>query len=179
MKKKIFFTVFIAIFAVGLNYSLAGAFGTPDGMGRGMRDCNMTMQDQRHRMGTMFKERPMWRYIMGLGLDDKQVSEIRDIRDRTIKETIRKRADVQVGRVELRELINTDPVDMKKVEAKLRTIEGLRTEVRLLHFKALEEVKAKLTPEQKTKLKEFMETGPMMRPGRMTGMRNGDKPWFR
>ncbi len=96
----------------------------------------------------------LWQNLMRLDLSDKQKEALKAIKIRVTKETIRRRADLEIGRVELRELLDKDPVDMKAVEANLKKAEGLRTDLRLSHIKALQEVKAQLTPEQRAKLKE-------------------------
>ncbi len=111
---------------------------------------------------------PMWRHLKDLGLDEKQKTEIREIRDRVLKETIRKKADERIAGLELRELVAKDTVDMEAVQAKLKQIESLRTDIHLAHIKAREEIKSKLTPEQRKKFNEV----PAMRHstrGRMTG----------
>jgi Spy/CpxP family protein refolding chaperone len=71
-------------------------------------------------------------------------------------------ADISIARIELKDLLLQDPLDMKAVEAKVRQLGLLRTEMHLAHIKALEMIKAKLTPEQRKKITERMKTGPMM-----------------
>ena len=65
----------------------------------------------------------MWEHLMGLGLDEKQREAIKEIKSRVIKEAIRKRADEHIAGIELKDLLDKDPVDMKAVEAKLKQIE--------------------------------------------------------
>ena len=94
------------------------------------------------------------------------------------KESIQKKADLQIAELELRELRNSDPVDLKAAEAKIRQIESLRSDLRILHLRTHEEVKGMLTPEQKIKLESFMEKGMgggmgMMRNCRMMGNMGG------
>ncbi len=124
-----------------------------------------------HEMGPGMREggQHMWRILMGLNLDDQQKETLKAIRSRAMKEMVRKRADLQIAHMEQRELLDKDPVDMKAVEAKLRQIESMKTDMHLSMLKAMEDVKAKLTPEQRKKFREMMEKGPMM--GRM-GMRD-------
>jgi Spy/CpxP family protein refolding chaperone len=68
---------------------------------------------------------------------------------------IRKKADLKIARLELRELLHKEPVDMNAVEAQAKKTEGLRTAMLLDAIKAREEVKSKLTPEQRKKLREL------------------------
>jgi Spy/CpxP family protein refolding chaperone len=110
---------------------------------------------------------PMSEKLKSLGLDDKQMGEVKGVHFRMMKETIKKRAEVQVARVELKEVLGQDPVDMKAAEAKIRQIEALRGDMKLMHIKAHEEVKGKLTPEQR---KKFEAMTPGMHGGMMGGM---------
>lgn len=108
---------------------------------------------------------------MSLDLNEKQKSEVKEIRQKVMKEMIRKRADEQVAFIELRELLDKDPVDLKAVETKLKQIETLKTEMHLSLIRATEEIKTKLTPTQRKKFKEAIEMGPMIEDrGMMEGM---------
>ncbi|MGC1454872.1 MAG: periplasmic heavy metal sensor, partial [Nitrospirota bacterium] len=75
------------------------------------------------------------------------------------KDTIKKRADLQLARVEFRELLHKEPVDMSGIEASLKKAESVRTDLKLTHIRAMEEMKAILTPEQRNKLKEDIKAG--------------------
>lgn len=137
--------------------------GPPDTWGRCRQDEDTPMmRPMRHQGRMMEQEHPLWRQIMGLGLDEKQTKEVKELRDKVMKETIKKRADERVARVELRDLLDNDPVDIKAVEAKLKQIEAMRTGIHLSLIRAKEEVKSKLTPEQRKKFQEIQETRPGM-----------------
>jgi len=115
----------------------------------------------------------MWEYLMCLGLDEKQREELREIKSRAMKETIRKRADGCIAGIELKDLLDKDPVNIKAVEAKLKQIEALKTETHLSLIRAKEEVKSKLTPEQRKKFREMLEKEPGMGPPMMGRMMPG------
>jgi Spy/CpxP family protein refolding chaperone len=119
--------------------------------GRGMMGARM-MEVEHH----------LARVLDGLNLDEQQKKAIGEIRSTINKDTIRKMADISITRIEIRDLMLQDPLDMKAVEAKVKQLGMLRTEMHLAHLKALENIKAKLTPEQRRKLMEMMKTGPMM-----------------
>jgi Spy/CpxP family protein refolding chaperone len=70
-------------------------------------------------------------------------------------------------------MLHKDSVDLQAVEAKLKQIESLKTDLHLSMIKAREEIKAKLTPEQRKKLKSMMVRGDGDH-GR-TGMHHGEK----
>lgn len=109
-------------------------------------------------------EHHLARVLDGLSLDEQQKKALAEIRSARQKDTIRKMADIGIARIELRDLLLQDPPDMKAVEAKIRQLGTLRTEMHLSHIKTLENIKAKLTPEQRKKLRESLKTGPMMMP---------------
>ncbi len=118
----------------------------------------------------------LWHKLMRLGLTDKQKDAIKAIRSRVEKETIKKGADLALSRVELREILDKDQVDMNAVEANLKKAESVRTDLRLSHIKAMVEIKTILTPEQRKKLKEDFEAGFMKHEGRCGGRGTGFSP---
>lgn len=107
-----------------------------------------------------------------LGLDEKQTEEVKAIFFRTLKEGIKKKADMGVAEIELRELFLKEPADFKAVEAKVRQIEMLRGDILILRLKAREEIRSKLTAEQRKKFDSLM-AAPMsgMMPGMGCGMK--------
>lgn len=126
------------------------------GMGSGMMGGHGPggrMMEAEHHLAMLFD---------GLGLDEQQKKVIGEIKSTIKKDTIRRMADISIARIELKDLLLQDPLDMKAVEAKVRQLGLLRTEMHLAHIRALEMIKAKLTPEQRKKITERMKTGPMM-----------------
>ncbi|MFH0788140.1 MAG: hypothetical protein V2B13_11085 [Pseudomonadota bacterium] len=113
--------------------------------------------DGRRPESMMAEEHLLWRPLEELGLDEKQKKELREIKGRLIKEMIRKRADEQIAGIELKEILDKDPVDMKSVETKLKRIETIRTEMHLAPIRATEEIKTKLTSDQRKKLQERLK----------------------
>jgi len=75
---------------------------------------------------------------------------------------IRRIADMRNVQIEFKDILSQDPLDMKAVESKVKQLEMMRTEMHLSHIKAIEDVKTKLTPEQRKKFREMIEAGPMM-----------------
>jgi len=114
----------------------------------------------------------LWRKLMGLGLSDQQKDALKAIRLRVEKDTIRKRADLELARLDLRELLHKDQVDMKAVETSLQKVASVRTDLTLTHIKAWEEAKATLTPEQRAKLKEDLKAS-FMKHGQRCDGRHG------
>jgi len=122
--------------------------GMMHGMG-GMQGGRMMMDN----------DHPMWKHLMGLGLDDKQKEALKTLRSKTMKDMVKKSADKQVAGIELEDLLDKDSVDMKAVEALVKKQGSLNTEMFLAHIKAHEEMKSILTPEQRKRLKEMMGPG--------------------
>jgi hypothetical protein len=132
------------------------------------------------------------RYAQELGLSAEQVRQLEALRTGFEKQAVRQSADIRVAELELRELLEADPVELSKVEAKLRQAAALETDLRMARIRALEQGKAVLSAEQRGKLKqrvsetgmgghgatmggagmeqmhEFMQSGRM--PGAMAGM---------
>jgi Spy/CpxP family protein refolding chaperone len=148
MKKLAVIVAAVSILALtALAYGDMGGHG----MGSGMM-CGCGMDEQ--MMGT--------EHLKSLNLDEQQKVFIGEIKSRMKKETIRRTADMRIAQIELKDLLTQEPVDMKAVEAKVKQLETMRTEMQLSHIKAMEECKTRLTPEQRKKLREMMEAGPMM-----------------
>ncbi len=103
---------------------------------------------RRYRLEKAFKQ---------LDLTAEQKTAIHGIRSAMVKDMIRKRADIKIARIELREQLHKDKVDMGAVEAQVKKMEGLKTNMILSAIKAREEIKSQLTPEQRTKLIELMQ----------------------
>ncbi|HXX81653.1 MAG TPA: Spy/CpxP family protein refolding chaperone [Thermodesulfovibrionales bacterium] len=148
---------------LGAGSSYAQMCGCMDKMEKGMQHgTHMGGEMGHHGMeGMRGEEHPMWKHLMGLGLDEKQKEAVKAIRSKEMKGMIKKRADKQIAKVELKEILAKDPVDMRAVEAKLKQIEVIETDMRLAHINTMEEVKALLTPDQKKRMKEMIEMGPM------------------
>lgn len=150
--KKIGLILIAACFITGLVVASASAqmgskcmdMGCGMGMGGG---GGMGMWDSAHAMHV----------ISALGLDDNQSTEVKALLRKLQKEMIQKRADIQVAEIELREILEKDPVDVKVAETKVKQIASLKTDAAMMHIQGVEDVKAKLTPDQKKKLSEMMQ----------------------
>ena len=107
-------------------------------------------------VGEAPRERPLVTIILShrheLGLTSAQVQGLEQIRDDFQREAIKLDADQRVAQMDLAALLRADPVDVAKVEAKVREIERLRGDLRIGRIRAVERGKAMLTPEQRTKL---------------------------
>jgi Spy/CpxP family protein refolding chaperone len=167
--------IFVAALALNAQAQMCGCMGSggmqEGGMMGGMGHQDMGMM---HGMGgmqgggmMMDDDHPMWKH---LGLDDKQKDALKALRSKTMKDMAKRRADKQIAGIELKDLLDKDPVDMKSVETSVKKNESLKAEMFLAHIKAREEMKSILTPDQRKRLKEMMEAGR----GAGCGMMGGD-----
>jgi Spy/CpxP family protein refolding chaperone len=149
------------VLVIASHYSSAETCDPSAGPVGGFRAEGMPMMSTmwNHDRGVMGRGHHLWRSIMSLGLDEKQMEAVREIKSRVMKDTIKKRADLEVARIDLRDLLHKDQVDMSSAETLLKKIASLQTDIRLSHIKALEEIKTKLTPEQRKKFNEMREKG--------------------
>jgi Spy/CpxP family protein refolding chaperone len=163
MKKLAVIAAVVSVVAVAaLAYGQMGGHSMGSGMMGGPgTGCGM-MSGSGMGGSMMGTEHPMWKHLMGLNLDEQQKTSIGEIKSKMMKEAIKRMADMRIAQIELKDLLSKDPVGMKAVEAKVKQVEMLRTEMHLSHIKTMEEVKAKLTPEQRKKFRELIEAGPMM-----------------
>ncbi len=146
--KKLFLISLAVLLVMGLAVS-SEAVVKKKGMGMraGMPECDMHCGCDGSHMEK----------LKALGLDEKQDAAVKAIHLRTKKDMIRHKADVQIAEIELKEVLSKDPVDLNAAEAAVKKIEGLKSEMRMLHIKAMEEIKTNLTPEQKKKFISMMD----------------------
>ena len=152
--KRFVFSLFMVFFV--LVFALHSAYAE-------MRNMRGDFHHDERRMPPPMKEDFLWMNLRGVGLDARQNEEVKGIHSRFIKETIMKKADIHVAYVELKDMLDKDTVNMKAVEVKLRQIEAMKTDLHLSQIKAKEEVKSKLTQEQRNKLKEAPGLNPFMK----------------
>ena len=93
-----------------------------------------------------------------LGLSTQQVDSLRKLGMDSKRASIRRKADVQLAQLDLMSLRFSDPVDMGKIEAKVREIEKLKGDGSIARIRTAEAAKAQLTAEQKEKLKTLRPT---------------------
>jgi Spy/CpxP family protein refolding chaperone len=87
-----------------------------------------------------------------LGLTPVQVQELERLRTGFQRDAIKLEADQRVAQIDLGTLLGADPVDLAKVEAKVRDIERFRGDLRIARIRAIEQAKAQLTAEQRSRL---------------------------
>ena len=91
-----------------------------------------------------------------LGLSADQVRRLEQQRDNFQRLTIRNEADSRILELDIATLLDSEPVAMAKLEAKIREEEKLRSDLRIARIRAIEQGKALLNAEQKKKLTELL-----------------------
>jgi hypothetical protein len=106
------------------------------------------------------EERPLIAFMLRnrerLGLSAAQVKSLEQLRNDFQKESIRKDADLRVAEMDLNGLVGAEKIDMPKVEAKVREIERIRTDLRLSRIRTIQKGKEVLNAEQRKKLHELL-----------------------
>jgi Spy/CpxP family protein refolding chaperone len=98
-----------------------------------------------------------------LGLSTEQVRNLERLRNDFEKESIRKEADIRVAKIDLHDLLDAQPVDMTKVEAKVREIERLRADLRFARIRTVQKSKEQLSVDQRKKLDELLSESQLTR----------------
>src|SRR4029453_4099855 len=96
------------------------------------------------------------RHQAELGLNPQPVEAPQKPRAAAGRAAIQRRADLQIAGLDLMTLRRADPVDMAKVEAKIRDIEKMRADGKIARLRTDEQGKAQLTQDQRAKLKSLM-----------------------
>ncbi|OGQ94571.1 MAG: hypothetical protein A2521_05230 [Deltaproteobacteria bacterium RIFOXYD12_FULL_57_12] len=169
-----FFLVGTAGLAQARMGGMMGMEDSDSGMGPGMGMMHGGPMEHGMMSGMLDDRHPLWGHLDGLDLDEKQRATIRERRNTVAKEVIRKKADLQIGYLELADLLHEEQVDLKAVEKKLKEVESMKTALLFAGIKATEEIKALLTPAQRKKLKEMRSVAHDM-PGKRDGMRRDMK----
>jgi len=129
-----------------------------NGMMQGMMRQGMGMMDnEMMRCATMLVRRA----LMGsgdfyldrrdmLGLTDKQVETLRELRLEAANETKNIRSDLDIARIELQDLLDREPINVNAVSRKLEEVHDLEAELESEQVRAMVEARGVLTPKQKS-----------------------------
>jgi Spy/CpxP family protein refolding chaperone len=138
-------------------------------MQQGIQRGRGAMDDMMGRMMGGPADRPlitiMLHHRTELGLSADQVSRLETLRSDFAREAIRRDADIRIAELDLAALLEQDPADLAKVETKVREAAQLRADLRMARLRAVEQGKAVLTPEQRTRLQTMLSGGMHHGPG--------------
>ncbi len=88
-----------------------------------------------------------------IGITDEQETRLRAIKIAFKKESITRKADVDMAKVDLHALLHNEPSTMDQIEAAVKKVYALKADLRLASIKAYREAKTVLTSEQLKKMK--------------------------
>jgi Spy/CpxP family protein refolding chaperone len=135
-------------------------------LGRELQEFFESWQEHFASMATSEERPPVSMIIRNrekLGLSSEQVRNLERLRNDLERESIRKEADIRVAKMELNDLLAAQPVDMTKVEAKVREIERLRADLRFARIRTVAKGKEQLSAEQRKKLEELLSESQLTR----------------
>jgi Spy/CpxP family protein refolding chaperone len=101
-----------------------------------------------------------------LQLTAEQVRKLEQLRDNFQRQSIRVDADLKIIEMDIVALLENDPVEVAKVEHKVREGEKLRADIRIARIRVIEQAKTLLNSEQKKKLQELNTQARAARPTR-------------
>jgi Spy/CpxP family protein refolding chaperone len=105
-------------------------------------------------------ERPLITFMLEhraeLGLGPEQVTRLEGLRSDFARESIRRDADIRIAELDLAALLEREPLDLPKVEAKIREVARLHADLRVERIRTIEQGRAVLTPEQRAKLQALL-----------------------
>ena len=135
----------------------AQAQGGGDGMRRHGRGDGMHggMHGMRHGAGGLMAR---W---AELDLTDEQRDRIRDLHDAQARKAVQRRADMQLARLDLRQLMREERPNSASVSMAIDRIARLQAEGLKARFETHMQARALLTPEQRQKLREGGMIHPM------------------
>jgi len=101
-----------------------------------------------------------------LQLTAEQVRKLEQLRDNFQRQSIRVDADLKIIEMDIAALLENEPVEVAKVEQKIREGEKLRADIRIGRIRVIEQAKALLNAEQKKKAQELSTQARTPRPSR-------------
>ncbi len=113
--------------------------------------------------GRMFGFLRNERMKAALGLTEEQAEKLRQTFMEARKAGIRTRADLQIRRMELHELLRAEKTDRDAAMKKVQEISDLRAQMMRQHIESMLTAKTILTPEQQKKIHSIMEHRRSMR----------------
>jgi Spy/CpxP family protein refolding chaperone len=116
------------------------------------------------------EERPLISQMLSnkeyLQLTAEQVRKLEQLRDNFQRQSIRVEADLKIIEMDIAALLENDPVEVAKVEQKIRETEKHRADIRIARIRVIEQAKTLLNSEQKKKLQELSTQARAPRPTR-------------
>lgn len=152
--------MFLAAAGLGIGALLAapatphGPRGAAPGPGPRMGRCPHGMAMPGGQVGMLLRQRE------ALGLTNEQVDRLTTLQANLRRQVVRQQADRRVAQVDLAELLRQPNPDRARVEAAVREIGRLQTEMALTHTRAMLDARNVLTEEQRERLRNLSMRAP-------------------
>ncbi len=146
-------TVFLAV--VLTSPAFAQAANKPmerRGPGHTMETCDMC--EKGDMMGGMMGK--CLEFAEKLGLSEEQIAKLKPIHREMKKKQIRFRADLELARIDMMEIMEVKDFNLEKATAQVKKIEDMKTQHHLEMLKSIKEVCSILNDEQFKKMKKMM-----------------------
>jgi Spy/CpxP family protein refolding chaperone len=144
-----------------------GGPGMGGGMGHGMRGMR--------GMGPRGFEAMLDRLTGPLALTAQQRAKLEDIHDKRRRDDIRAGADIQIARLDLRNLIEADNADRGAIESQIDRVAQLEASLHKSRVGTLLDGRAVLTAQQRAKLEELRHTPPARGEGKNNKKKSNDR----
>ena len=93
--------------------------------------------------------------LQQLGLNESQQSTVQTLERTHAKEVIRLKAELATMQVDLRQLLQTDPVDLGRVKPALQAMAAKEADLRLAHITLMQDIRQVLTPDQQKQFRSL------------------------
>jgi Spy/CpxP family protein refolding chaperone len=97
------------------------------------------------------------RSLQQLGLNESQQNTVQTLLRTHAKERIRLKAEIDTMRVDLRQQLRADTVDLNSVKAALQAIAAKEVDLQMAHLTLMHDIRQVLTPEQQKKFQSLLE----------------------
>ena len=112
--------------------------------------------EHRHGRGAHFGDR-LQQSLQQLGLNESQQNTMQTLLRTHAKERIRLQAEIDTMRVDLRQQLRADTVDLQSVKPALQAIAAKEVDLQMAHLTLMRDIRQVLTPEQQKKFQSLLE----------------------
>ena len=110
-----------------------------------------------HHQGAMKFIRHILKFKQGMSLTAEQEQQLHAIKTSYKKARIKMKADVQLARVDMHELLRNDKASLSEIESQMNDVHALMTKLHMADIKAKRDAKAVLTEEQRARMNAIHE----------------------
>jgi Spy/CpxP family protein refolding chaperone len=112
--------------------------------------------EQRHGRGARFGDH-LQQSLQQLGLNESQQNTVQTLLRTHAKERIRLQAEIDTMRVDLRQQLRAEAVDMNSVKSALQAIAAKEVDLQMARLTLMHDIRQVLTPEQQKKFQSLLE----------------------